>query len=359
VHHHLVRGIGFRDSRAVCGIGGALVRIAEKWVGWGLGPPADDDPKVAEFKKKLKRKFNYAKALDDTTRYTEELATVVMQAQTAWGFTATGIIDFKFQDRAGWVPHAAPVLRSTGPRGTLYTCQGTVPSDMWWGPQADVARRVEDLYYWQPIGGPYQAVPMNWSINQEKATLRLEIEKRAPGDRISMFGYSQGAIVVSEVFMEMRNPKDPLHYRFTDFYRVITIGNPSRELGVANGNRWCGYPDDYPDLGPNSRGIMENDRRMTDTPDFFYDFAHKKDMYTDTPNTDAGEDQTAICMIIMGDWWGGPDSIFHQMFEIVHRPIRETMAMFKAIHNAGLFFGGGIVPHLTYNVEPCIAYLRS
>lgn len=337
------------------------MRIAEKWVGLGLGPPPDDDPKVAQCKAKLKRKFGYAKHLDDSTIYTEDLAKVVMQAQLAWGFVATGIIDYKFQDKAGWIPHGPPPQRSTGPRGTLYTCQGTIPSDMWWGPQADVARRVEDLYYWQPIAGPYTAVPMNPSINIAKAYLRQEIERRPVGDPINAFGYSQGAIIVSETYMEMRNPGHPLHHRFKDWARIVTIGNPSRELGVANGNKWCGYPDDYPDLGPNSRGIMENKRRMTETPDWFMDFAHRKDMYTDVKNDDAGEDQTAVCMLIMGNWWGGPDSIFHQMFEIVHRPIRETMAMAKAIQHAGMFFGGRIPieEHINYNIEPCIVYLRS
>jgi hypothetical protein len=331
------------------------MRIGGKWVGFGLGPPPDEDPKIVEFKKKLKKKFSYAKQLDDSAVYTEELALVVIEAQGRWSMPKTGIIDYQFQVKMRWIKPPSPPR----PRGTLYTCQGTLPSTIWSGPPADTARMVEDLYYWQPIGGPYEAFPMNNSIDAEKSELRVQISKRPLGDPINLAGYSQGAIVLSEVFEEMRNPSDSLHYRLPDVQRAVTWGNPSRELGVNNGNKFCGYPADYPDLGPDSRGIMENARRMSNTPDQWMDFAHKKDMYCDTPNTDAGEDQTAICMIVMGNWWGGPDSILAQIFEVVQRPMIESLAMFKAIVNAGMFFGGGIKPHVTYNVAPAIAFLRS
>jgi hypothetical protein len=335
------------------------MRNAGKWIGWGLGPPPDDNPKIKVWKSDLSRKFSYAKALlagDTSTIFTEALATTVMEAQTRWGFPATGIIDAKFQYKMGW---AKEPPRISGPRGTLYTCQGTVPSDMWWGPQADVAHAVEDLYYFQPIAGRYQPFPMNNSIDEEKAFLRYEIERRPLGDPINAFGYSQGAIVVSEVYQEMKQDSDPLHYRFNDWRRAATIGNPCRELGVNNGNKFAKFGSGYPDLGKNSRGIMEDKRRMVDTPDWWLDFAHPKDMYCDTPNNDAGEDQTAICMIIMGNWFGGPDSIFSQVIEVVQRPLPELFAMMQAIINAGMFFGGGIKPHITYDVGPAIAYLRS
>jgi hypothetical protein len=335
------------------------VKVAGKWVGWGLGPPPDRDPKLVVWKADLSRKFGYAKtalAGDTSDVFTEQLATVVMEVQTRLKYPVTGIIDSKFQYYMKW---ATPPPRTTGPRGTLYTCQGTVPSDMWWGPQADVARAMEDLYYWQPISGPYQAFPMNNSINEEKAELRRQIERRPNGDPINAFGYSQGAIVVSEVYQEMKNVDDPLHHRLADWRRCCTIGNPSRQLGVANGNKYARYSGGYPDLGPKSRGIMQDSRRLTDTPDWWLDFGHPKDMYVDTPNNDAGEDQTAICMIIMGNWWGGSDSIFSQVLEIVQRPVPELFAMMQAIINAGMFFGGGIKPHITYDVGPAINYLRS
>ena len=51
------------------------MKIAGVWVGWGLG---DDDPKVADMKGFLRRKFpSYASGLDDSTLYDETTAAVV------------------------------------------------------------------------------------------------------------------------------------------------------------------------------------------------------------------------------------------------------------------------------------------
>lgn len=336
------------------------MKIAGKWVGFGLG---DVDPAVGSIRALMKRKFKWVRDLNlpDTTAdvdgrqvplFDEPLLRAVMRMQTNYGLPVTGIVNAETQYRMGYKERP----RGDHPRGTLYTCQGTVPSAMDWGPQADTARMVEDLYYWQPCWGEYQAVPMNRYIGPEKAELLRQIEMRPVGDPINMFGYSQGGIVVSEVHEEMKRNNHP---RFKDIKRVVTIGNPSRELGVANGNKWNRYGGGYPDLGKNSRGIMEAKRRNVDTPDHFMDFAHPKDMYCDTPNTDAGEFQTAICMMIMGNFTGGNDNIFSQILEWSQRPMIETFAVAKAVMNAGLFFGGGIKPHVTYDVGPCIAYLRS
>jgi hypothetical protein len=325
------------------------------WVGWGLGPPPDDDPKIAEFKGRLRRKFTYASQLDNSTRYNEALAEVVMKAQGNYGLPVTGIIDYKFQVAAGWIKPAPPSTRR--PRGVLFTCQGTVPSTMFDGPPAFTARAVEDLYYFQPVGGRYEAFPMDNSINEEKAELKrlMTLPQYVEQDK-SFLGYSQGGIVISEVFFGDVLPSDgELHYLLPTIKRACTWGNPSRELGVENGNKRAGLPL----LGSDSRGIMEDRRRNRDTPDWWLDFGNPKDIYVDTPNDDQGEDYTAIAKIVMGSWWGGPDSIYHQIFEIVTRPITEIMAMVKAIIGAGMFFGGGIKPHLSYDIAPAIDFLRT
>ena len=326
-----------------------------RWCGWGLGPPPDENVKIGDFKATLKKKFSYAKSLDDSDVYTEELAKVVMEAQRRWELPQTGIIDYTFQVKAGWIK-PAPVKAK--PRGVLFTCQGTLPSTMWDGPPAFTARAVEDLYYFQPVAGPYEAFPMNNSINAEKDELRrlLTLPEYVTQDK-ALAGYSQGGIVVSEVFFGDILPDDgQLHYLLPTIKKAVTWGNPCRELGVENGNRWAKTKL----LGKNSRGIMEETRRNHDTPNWWLDFVQPKDIYGDTPNDDMGEDYTAICKIIMGNWWGGPDSIYHQIFlELPSRPIIETMALVKAVMGAGMFFGGGIKPHVTYPIEPAIQFLRS
>jgi hypothetical protein len=280
-----------------------------------------------------------------------------MTAQSRYGLPVTGILDYKLQVKLGWVNVTPPAAWANRPRGVLFTCQGSLPSTMWDGPPAFTARAVEDLYYFQPVGGPYEAFPMDNSINVEKDELKRQLSRPEflTLDK-SLAGYSQGGTVVSEVFFgDILPDSGDLHYLLPTIKRAVTWGNPSRELGVENGNRWAKWKL----LGKNSRGIMEDSRRNHDTPDWWLDFGQPKDIYTDTPNTDQGEDYTAICKIVMGSWWGGPDSILSQAIELVQRPLPEIMAMLKAIVGAGAFFGGGIKPHITYPIEPAIAYLRS
>ena len=324
------------------------MKIAGKWVGWGLG---DTDPKVAWFKSKLRPRFSYARALDDSEVFDQVLTDVVFQAQTNWGLVPTGIIDYDFQVKAGWIK-TLPEDRITGPRGTLYTCQGTVPSDMWGWPQGDVARQVEDLYYFQPIGGEYKAVPMNHSIYAERDEMIRQIERRPVGDPINAIGFSQGGCVVTEVYNQM---KEQNHPRFKDWRRCWTFANPSRELAVENGNKFAGLPI----LGKNKRGIMQESRRMKDTPDWWMDQGNKGDLYFDCENDDEGEFKEAICMMIMGNFTGGQNNILRQIYELSQRPIIETFFMFKAIMDAGIFFGGGIKPHLTHDISHAVRYFRS
>lgn len=338
------------------------MKIGGAWVGWGEG---DADPKVEWFRTKLRPRFSYARNLPLTTTLVRQpdgtskavplfdrpLTEVVMTAQRNWNMNPTGIIDYAFQKRAGWIEPAPD--RNTGPRGTLYGAQGTQPSGQLHGPQADIARTCEDQYYFQPIGGPYTAFPMNPSIAQAKAFFRIEISERPVGDPINAVGFSQGAIILSEVYEEMRNPTDPLHHRFKDWRKCWTLANPSRELGVENGNRYAGLPI----LGPTKRGIMQESRRMTNTPTWWMDQGNPRDLYFDCENDDEGEFKEAICMAIMGNLWGGPNSLPRQVFEMASNPF-EVMAMFKAIMDAGMFFGDGIKPHLVHNLQPAITFFR-
>jgi hypothetical protein len=317
-------------------------------MGFKLG---DHGPHLRPFQEFLNRKFASYAGIKVDEYYGNDEVRVVAEAQRRYLLPITGEADDAFLARAGYVPPGPPPLPATRPRGTLYTCQGTQPSDMWWGPQADVARAVQDLYFWQPIGGEYKAFPMNRYINAAKAELLKEIEERPVGDPINAIGFSQGAIVVSEVYMDMRRSGHP---RFRDWKRVWTFANPSRQQGVENGNRFARLPL----LGPDKRGIMEDRRRMTDTPDWWMDQGNAKDLYFDCETDDEGEDKTSICMIIMGNFWGGKDSIINQVIEKVQSPIFELLAMFKAIYDAGMFFGGGIKPHLNHDVRPAIAFFR-
>ncbi len=118
----------------------------------------------------------------------------------------------------------------------------------------------------------------------------------------------------------------------------------------------------WPDPGgpvapPQSHGIA--DRLMVDTPAWWRDYAHAGDLYTDCRG-DSGEHKTAIYKAVMGTRvFTGPDSLLSQVVEIVARPVPETIALYRAIIDAGLFFGGRTGPHVNYSIEPAIDYLRS
>jgi hypothetical protein len=183
---------------------------------------------------------------------------------------------------------------------------------------------------------------------------RLLIDEHPDGD-IWVASYSQGAIVWALDYMLDMLPKGaPLHHRLGDVKKVVTWGNPCREKGVANGNSFAGWKD----LGLNSRGIMSDEHRMKDTPDWWMDFAHEGDLYVDSPDDTQGEWLTTVCMIVMGHYWF--ESIVEQVQRTVSEPFDEIYAAIEAIVSAGMFFViNRTGPHLDYDIGPAIDYLRS
>lgn len=327
------------------------MRIGGQWVGFGLN---DVDPQIVTFKDKLSRKFSYAKHLDNTPLFDEALAAVVFKAQTAYNaqgklHTANGIIDFDTQVAFGWVKRTPPKLP------TLFTVHGT-GVDMWFGPPADTARAVADKYRWQPIGNyPAKAFPMNPSVQQGRAELNLQIDLN-PGP-FALAGFSQGAIVIAEVWeYDIKPQSGRLHHRINDVVKAVAWGNPMREQGKA-----------FPDPGGavaavKSHGIA--DRLMEGTPDWWRNYAHKGDLYTDCSG-ESGENKTAIYKVVMGSRiFSGPDSLLSQVLEAMGvkqdaGQFGEVLGIFQALMDAGLFFARGTGPHLNYSIQPAIDYLRA
>jgi hypothetical protein len=138
--------------------------------------------------------------------------------------------------------------------------------------------------------------------------------------------------------------------------KAVTWGNPSRELGKV-------YPDFAPgqSVAPrNTSGVAYVDDRMYDTPDLWRDYAHKGDLYAACEQGDSGEDKTAIWRIVRGEqFFIGPDTLLEQFLEITTSPIPGAIGAFKAMLDAGMFFGGGLTQHTSYNIGPAIDYLRS
>lgn len=314
------------------------MKIGGQWVGWGLG---DDNPKVAEIRRFLTRKFNWARALDlgESTLFDDGLTAAVVEMQRRYQIPQTGTWNYETQLRSGFIPPKPRRLPM------LFTVCGTgVP---WWvGPDADTARAVEDRYRWQPVGYPAQPFPMAPSVAAGRRELITQIEKHrgqieAAGQPSALVGYSQGAIVASECWEEDIKPADGRLAWFRPYLgRAVMFGNPMREQGSAVGDANGAAP------ASDSRGIA--DRLMQDTPGWWVNVSHRGDIYTDCSGEQA-EWRTAAYKIVMGArLLDGPDSLLAQFVELTEAPTVEAVALFQAVLSAGLFFGRRTAPHVNY-----------
>lgn len=328
------------------------MQINGRWVGYGLG---DVDPKVADMKTFVHRKFAWVRAWSpplvlDTT-YDATFTDVVAEMQRRYGLPATGVMNAATQQKCGyWKP--APQAKPW-----LFTVHGTgQPDPLGPGLPADTARAVLDKYTWQPIGNyPAAAFPMWPSIMQGVNELTNQISSK-PGP-FAMAGYSQGAVVVGQALKHaLMNPAGALHYRLSDLKKVALWGNPMRERGYVTDD---GY---LPPAGPDTCGILEDRLEGLRVASFqVADYAHADDMYAAVRDDDMSENERAICKIIMGDGWNvfaGPDSIIAQVAELIQRPIPEAIAMVEAMIDAGTFFATGTRAH-GYDIRPAIDFLRS
>ena len=326
------------------------------WIGW---QPGMTGLPVKNAKLTLRRKFSYAKFLDDSEFFDWELQKSLRQFQinknnSGSKLRTDGILDFATQVALGLVAPPKPKLA-----GTLFTVAGT-GADMWAGYPAEVGRAVGDRWFFQPVAYPAQAFPMGPSVEQGRAELKRLIRER-PG-KIALAGYSQGAIVPSLTYLrDIRDPRGELHDRLGDVVASVTWGNPCRQRGKANGNLRAGIPV------PEGRGI--GDELMTDTPDWWLDFAHGanspagRDIYTDTPDDDSGEHMTAMFRVVQNvSGFIGPNSLLEQFGEMFANPGVEIPAAFRAIYFGGAFVATqpfATYPHCCYDIAPAISFLRS
>ncbi|QSM01088.1 lysin B [Mycobacterium phage Nanosmite] len=318
------------------------------WIGWQEGM---DGLPVLAAKGELRAKFSYGKNLDTTTHFGPDLTAALQTFQrNKGGLRTDGVLDYATQKALG-------VLEALKP--WAFTVAGTGAG---WdaGYPADVARAVLDLYRWQGVNYPAAPFPMGDSVNAGIAELIKLLKQRLdryPAAKFVLIGYSQGAIVTSMVWKRYIKGT-PLEDRIIG---SITYGNPCRELGVANGNVAQGIPV------PEGRGIADD--LLESTPSWWYDFAHGanspfgRDIYTDTPDDDAGEMMTAIYRLVQSlkNILFGTDSLLEQVGELFKRPLAEVYAAFRAIVYGGQFFitrPYPTMPHITYDINPAIQILR-
>lgn len=338
------------------------MRIAGQYVGLGEGDTSDE---IVKIKALLKRKFTPARnTLDDGPLFTPGLTAEVLRVQAIYTTERKpgapkyipGVVNLEFKYDVGLLPR--PLVDH---RGVFVTACGTgVP---WWvGPDADTARAVEDKYKWRPIGYRAAPFPMGASIAEGRAEgNRIITEERARIERfgLTLGGYSQGALVTGEIWeYDIKPVTGPLHWALPHMRKAVAWGNPMRERGKA-------WPDPgAPVADPGSGGVTP--QLMVDTPDWWRNYAHHKDFYTEVADDEAAENKRAIWAIVRGTKvFSGPDSILAQVLEVLGikrdaSQILEVYGIVKALFDTGMFFAiNKTTPHTNYNTTPAIEYLRA
>lgn len=231
-------------------------------------------------------------------------------------------------------------LHNLGLLPTLFSVHGTGQADPFGiGYPADIARRVLDLYWWQPVGNyPATAVPMNHSVDQGEAELvHLINDRRITPGPVAMVDYSQGSCVGGRVRERMRI--GDLKARKDDLIGSASFGNPMRPAGSYAGNS-----------DPGGHGIDPSLESVTSSQ--FLNLAAKGDLYTTCPDGDAGEMERAIFNMVFSRFTG-KDSILEQIWELFTNPTKEIPAALTAIINGGMFVFRGTGPHVQYHLNQC------
>lgn len=337
------------------------MKVNGQYVGLGQG---DASAEVQAIKAFMRRKFSYARTLvdDQLFDYAMTEAVALMQSkylaagQLAAGKYTPGVINAETKYVMGYLK------RPPGPdlRPVLLTVCGTgVP---WWvGPDADVARAVEDIYKWRPVGYRAAPFPMGKSIDEGVAeAIRIIEEERARVEAhgLSLDGYSQGAYIISVLWETHIKPANGrLHWAAAHMLKAIAFGNPKRQVGKA-------WPDPGATMAAANTGGVDEEL-MVDTPDWWRNYAHVGDLYCAAADDESRENKTAIWKVIRGTKvFNGPDSLLSQVLEVLGvkrdaSQIVEVIGIFKAMLDAGMFFGRGTGPHLNYSPQPAIDFLRT
>lgn len=230
-------------------------------------------------------------------------------------------------------------LRNLGLLPVLLTTHGTgQPDPVGIGYPADMARRLLDRYWWQPVGNyPAATFPMNTSADAgEREQLRLISDPSIVPGPVAWIDYSQGSIVGGRIRNRIR--AGTLRGSFVG---AVTIGNPMRPQGHYAGR-----------IDPGGEGIDPTSETASE-PTVLH-LASQGDLYTTCPVGAAGEWERAIFNIVFSRVLG-KDSIAEQIWELAKDPFSEAAAACRAIWNGGLFIAQNppTKPHVTYHLAEC------
>lgn len=267
------------------------------------------------------------------------------EMQRRLGLAPTGVFDEELARRVGYLG------RPTAPaKPTLYTTAGTWSH---WdaGFQADVARALLDVYDWQPVwypasfgfinppypNAPAYCVSVDMGVDENVRLINLK-----PG-KVALGGYSQGAEVVGRLCQEFTDGR--LRHRRADLIGVVTFGDPARQKH-----------DTVMGTGTEGWGIS---RLKIDPSISRLTMSMKGDMYSTTPDTQAGDQMHAVYLALtrMGDRKvNGHPALLAELVKIATNPMSGGMAVVDAVIRAAQVSAHGNYGHL---VPAAVEHLRA
>jgi hypothetical protein len=237
----------------------------------------------------------------------------------------------------------------------IFTLEGH-KSNMWLGPCADGARRLqqEGVCYWQPVWYDWDSLPFNNESGVQSLAHLMTSDQLPdktpfpPGTPWGIWSFSQGAMVACD-FMEQQILSGPLNWRLKDFKRGLALGNPRRE---RNRNApWVSRP-----AKRNTSGIMVHDQFVTTGTSIaarWQESAHTGDMFAENTDDAAGWDKEAIAKIITENSWFGSDAaIFSRLVKLYGNPVSEAIPALMALISAVKFAVSNPNPHYTTITDP-------
>jgi len=189
--------------------------------------------------------------------------------------------------------------------------------------------------------------PMKDSVTQGVAST-IAMIKATPGP-FCLGGYSQGAMVMSQVYNEIRSGS--LTARASDFLGAVTFGNPFREINHTwPGSTWSGSWD-APGSTSGGHGCFPSTYRLSGTEAKWWDFANVNDIITAVSDTTAGVGEQNLVGLLTEYWDGiSMTSFLTTYFATAGFPnLASAQAQISSIVTAVAGGGGG---HVTYPIAP-------
>lgn len=335
------------------------------WIGWQVGMTG---PAVKLAKEKIKSKFSYGKALDDTQVFGADLQIALITYQnkknadpayTGPKLRTDGVLDYNTQDALGMVFHAPPepvsVCLSINGAGSTWSQ----------GYPYDIGETLDKSRCWhQPIGYDTTPVPMMRGVatGVTEVIRQLDMPRGSRGLNCTVLpwqvvAYSMGSIVWMTVLMRVLYG-DLGRFKAT-YMGSSSFGNPMRQANHS-------FPGG---IAVDGEGIVSPTAH--DVPDAHWDFTALKGM-VGAPGTDmyahvGGADKSDLTVADERSVWkivatGNPLSLAEALLMLVAEPsFKGTAAAAGAAFEAlGFFVVHGITAHTSYQfVQPIDGDLRS